>query len=137
MPHPRLKNEPPGIPQEARAAKRVWWTKCYAHNLAIVSGRLTNKLRRRCSSRIPELDHPFEVPGREGVRQAEHEVLQPRFEPRLDVAAARVRDVSRPLDLLRVTPDLLAPLIEDGRLMGVLVGRADRVPHLRVLGDQP
>src|SRR5258708_24105593 len=41
------------------------------------------------------------------------------------------------LDLLRVTPEAVAPLVEDSRLTCVFVWVSERVPHLRVLGHQP
>src|SRR3989442_5256898 len=72
----------------------------------------------------------------EGRGSANPECWGPPLPPLGARLGAQASDVGGALDLARVPPDLAAPLVEHGGLACVLLSRADRVPHLRMLGDQ-
>src|SRR5207302_8361148 len=58
--------------------------KCYARTLQSVSEPATNKLRRRCSSGIPDLEEPGDVLRVEGMSDPAHEMMEHRLQPRVD-----------------------------------------------------
>src|SRR5438132_9302266 len=66
----------------------------------------------------------------------DHEMLEACLQPFVDRLGAQASDVGRTLDLAWVPANPATPLIEHRGHVRVLVRRADRVPHLGVLGHQ-
>src|SRR5437870_9602294 len=104
---------------EARAAKRVW----YRHPRRVWSGALVPgpqmDLARlvlpstRQGLRPRQLQHLIQLLGVERLGQPQHEMLQPRLQPLVDLPLRAQRDVGRALDLLRIAPDLPAVPVQD------------------------
>ena len=64
-------------------------------------------------------------------------MLGARLEVGVDLQVVVLSIEHRALDLLGVSADPLAPLVEDRVLLRVRLGRTEAVPHRGVLGDEP
>src|SRR5437773_4847033 len=93
LPPLRNKDEPPTRGRRLAPRRGCGDRKCYARTLQSVSEPATNKLRRRCSSGIPDLEEPGDLPGVEGMGDPEHEMLEPRLQPLVDRLRAQAADV--------------------------------------------
>src|ERR1035437_1935963 len=110
-------------PYGVRAPASVWSRVPETPNRSPVLGsRLLENAGQRC--------------GVEWMSKAQHEMLKSGIKPFLDLFRRRHIHVGGPFDLRGVSPDLVAPLVQDLRLMRIFLGRAQSVPHLSVFGDQ-